>query len=98
MFVIFSFQSDQKAVSLKDELEQILPQLEEMRKRKSERRNQFLEVLEAIQKISDELNGYGHSSSKVLLDETDLSLKKLEELNRQLHVLQQEQVSYFFLN
>ncbi|XP_022922792.1 65-kDa microtubule-associated protein 3-like [Cucurbita moschata] len=83
-------QSDQKAVSLKDELEQILPQLDEMRKRKSERSSQFLEVLDEIRKISDELNGYEHSVSKILLDETDLSLKKLDELNRQLHALQQE--------
>ncbi|CAK9318343.1 unnamed protein product [Citrullus colocynthis] len=83
-------QSDQKAVSLKDELKQILPQLDEMRKRKSERSNQFLEVLEEIQKISDELNGYEHSASKIMLDETDLSLKKLDELTKQLNALQQE--------
>ncbi|XP_038881306.1 65-kDa microtubule-associated protein 3-like isoform X2 [Benincasa hispida] len=61
-----------------------------MRKRKSERSNQFLEVLEEIQMISDELNGYEHSASKIVLDETDLSLKKLDELTRQLHALQQE--------
>ncbi|KAE8650436.1 65-kDa microtubule-associated protein 3 [Cucumis sativus] len=83
-------QSDQKAVSLKDELKQIHPLLDEMRKMKSERSNQFLEVLQEIQKVSDELNGCEHSASKIALDETDLSLKKLDELTRQLHALQQE--------
>lgn len=95
---MLSFQSDQKAVSLKDELKQILPQLDEMRKRKSERSNQFLEVLEEIQKISDELNGYEHSASKIMLDETDLSLKKLDELTKQLNALQQEKVGYLCSN
>lgn len=83
---------------MKDELKQILPQVDEMRKRKLERSNQFLEVLEEIQKISNELNGYEHSASKLVLEETDLSLKKLDELNRQLHELQQEKVACFCSN
>ncbi|XVE58677.1 hypothetical protein DITRI_Ditri04bG0187900 [Diplodiscus trichospermus] len=84
-------QSDQKAGSLKEELSKILPQLEEMKKRKIERRNQFLEVLEQIQKISTEICGSTESvSSKIIVDETDLSLRKLEELHRRLHELQKE--------
>ncbi|KAI7727664.1 hypothetical protein M8C21_001120 [Ambrosia artemisiifolia] len=38
-------QSDQNIQSLKAELGAILPELEEMRKRKSERKNQFIEVI-----------------------------------------------------
>ncbi|XP_022736876.1 65-kDa microtubule-associated protein 3-like [Durio zibethinus] len=84
-------QSDQNAGSLKEELSKILPQLEEMKKRKIERRNQFLEVLEQVQKITNEIYGYTDSvSSKTVVDETDLSLRKLEELHRQLHELQKE--------
>ncbi|XVF12377.1 hypothetical protein REPUB_Repub08aG0112200 [Reevesia pubescens] len=84
-------QSDQNAGSLKEELRKILPQLEEMKKRKIERRNQFIEVLEQIQKIANEIYGSTESvSSKTVLDETDLSLRKLEELHRQLHELQKE--------
>lgn len=84
-------QSDQNAGSLKEELKIILPQLEEMRKRKCERRQQFLEVLEQIQSIINELHrSKEHTSSKVVVDESDLSLRKLEELHRQLHALQQE--------
>lgn len=80
-------QSDQNPGSLKAELRTILPELEEMKKRKSERRNQFLEVLEQIQKIQMEI----HSTSlKTVLDETDLSLRKLEELHAQLQALEKE--------
>ncbi|XVF53985.1 hypothetical protein PTKIN_Ptkin05aG0144800 [Pterospermum kingtungense] len=84
-------QSDQNVGSLKEELGRILPQVEEMRKRKIERRNQFMEVLEQIQTITNEIYGSPESvSSEIVLDETDLSLRKLEELHRQLHELQKE--------
>ncbi|XP_012072590.1 65-kDa microtubule-associated protein 3 isoform X2 [Jatropha curcas] len=80
-------QADQNVGSLKKELQKILPQLEEMQKRKLDRRNQFLEVLAEIQKISNEIYG---SADHMVVDETDLSLKKLEELHRQLHAHQKE--------
>lgn len=93
------FQSDQNAGSLKEELSKILPQLEEMKKRKIERRNQFVEVLEQMQKITNEIYGSTESfSSKTVVDETDLSLRKLEELHRQLHELQTEKVNFPFFN
>ncbi|KAJ9553157.1 hypothetical protein OSB04_017202 [Centaurea solstitialis] len=80
-------QSDQNRGSLKAELRTILPELEEMKKRKSERRIQFLEVLEQIQKIQMEIYA---TSIKTVLDETDLSLRKLEELHAQLQALEKE--------
>ncbi|XP_076930185.1 65-kDa microtubule-associated protein 3-like [Bidens hawaiensis] len=80
-------QSDQKTKSLKAELRAILPELEEMRKRKSERKNQFLEVIEQIQRIQMEIYA---TSFKTVLDETDLSLRKLEELHVQLQALEKE--------
>lgn len=84
-------QADQNAGSLKEELRKIIPQLEEMRKRKSDRRNQFLEVLDQIREIANEIHGSTeHISSKTIVDESDLSLRKLEELHRQLHALQTE--------
>ena len=88
-----SLQSDQSAGSLKEELSKIIPQLEEMKKRKIERRNQFLGVVEEIQIISSEING-SSISSKIDVDETDLSLRRLEELHRQLHALQTEKVGW----
>ncbi|KAI7751580.1 hypothetical protein M8C21_004146 [Ambrosia artemisiifolia] len=80
-------QSDQNMKSLKAELRAILPELEEMRKRKSERKNQFIEVLEQIQKIQMEIYA---TSVKTVLDETDLSSRKLEELHVQLQALEKE--------
>ena len=70
--------------------------VEEMRKRKSDRRNQFLDVLQQIQEISNEIHGSTeYISSKIVVDENDLSLRKLEELHRQLHDLQKEKVELF---
>lgn len=81
---------------MKEELKKILPQLEEMRKRKSERRNQFLDALEEIRNISNEIQGSIGYIPSTTVDETDLSLRKLEELHRQLQALQKEKVKLFF--
>ncbi|CAL5404904.1 unnamed protein product [Camellia sinensis] len=84
-------QSDQNPGSLKEELSTILPQLEEMQKRKCDRRNQFVEVLEQIHKISNEIHRSSeYTPSSTVVDETDLSLRKLEELHRDLQALQKE--------
>ncbi|KAL4574866.1 hypothetical protein LXL04_021706 [Taraxacum kok-saghyz] len=81
-------QSDNKNYgSLKAELRAIIPELEEMKKRKVERRNQFLEVIEQIQKIKIEIYA---TNFKTVLDETDLSVRKLEELQAQLQALEKE--------
>lgn len=87
-------QSDQSHGSLKEELRTILPQLEEMQKRKLERRNQFFDVVQQVQKIRSEI----YASDKIhytspVVDETDLSLRKLEELQKELQALQKEKVS-----
>ncbi|KAG8639865.1 65-kDa microtubule-associated protein 3 isoform X2 [Manihot esculenta] len=80
-------QAEQKVESLKEELQRIISQLDEMQKRKLDRRNQFLEVLEEIQKISNDIY---EPAIHMYVDETNLSLRKLEELHRQLHALQKE--------
>lgn len=70
-----------------------------MRKRKSDRRNQFIEVQEQIQEISNEIYGSTeYMSSKMVVDDGDLSLRKLEELHRKLHELQKEKVELFFFH
>ncbi|KAJ0100034.1 hypothetical protein Patl1_19959 [Pistacia atlantica] len=84
-------QADQNIGSLKEELRRILPQVEEMRKRKIDRRNQFVDVLEQIQMIKNEIHGSAvYTSSKTVVDEADLSLRKLEEFHRELLELQKE--------
>ncbi|KAK1438666.1 hypothetical protein QVD17_04475 [Tagetes erecta] len=82
-------QCDQNSSSLKAELRAIIPELEEMRKRNSEKRNQFVEVLEQIQRIQMEIYTI---SFKTVLDETELSIRKLEELHVHLQALEKEKV------
>ncbi|KAK4358470.1 hypothetical protein RND71_020699 [Anisodus tanguticus] len=81
-------QADQSQGGLKAELRAILPELEEMRKRKSDRKNQFVEVMKQIQKIKNEI--YRSTLVSLIVDESDLSLRKLEELHTELHALQKE--------
>ncbi|XP_074565732.1 65-kDa microtubule-associated protein 3-like [Curcuma longa] len=83
-------QSNQKVGSLKEELKSITPQLEEMRKRKGERLNQFSEVMQQIRKISVEIMATEYNPSRHVVDESDLSIRKLEELCRFLESLQKE--------
>ncbi|XP_020105633.1 65-kDa microtubule-associated protein 3-like [Ananas comosus] len=83
-------QSTQNAGSLKEELKAITPQLEEMQKRKTERWNQFLEVIEQIRKITFEIGPTDYTPAKLVVDESDLSTRKLEELHKQLQCLQKE--------
>ncbi|XP_051142490.1 65-kDa microtubule-associated protein 3-like [Andrographis paniculata] len=84
-------QSDQCTGSLKAELRAILPEIEEMRKRKSDRKNQFIEVLKEIEQIKHEIYGAGVCvPHDISVEETDLTLKKLDELQRELHALQAE--------
>ncbi|XP_054788068.1 65-kDa microtubule-associated protein 3 isoform X2 [Prosopis cineraria] len=88
---IHTRQPDKNAGSLREELEIVLPELEEMRKRRSDRRNQFIEVQEQMQGISNEIYGPRESAPiKSIIEESDLTLRKLEELHRQLHTLQKE--------
>ncbi|XLR34565.1 hypothetical protein S83_062465, partial [Arachis hypogaea] len=57
--------------------------LEEMRKLKTERKKQFLEVLYQLQNISTEL--YGSKGANVYLDENNLTLERLKELQRKFN-------------
>ncbi|XP_027929558.1 65-kDa microtubule-associated protein 3-like isoform X2 [Vigna unguiculata] len=77
--------------SLKKAREKVVSQLEEMRKLKTEKKKQFAEVLYQLKNISIELHG-----SKVVndhLDENNLSLKRLQELKKQLLQLQNEKAN-----
>ena len=69
----------------------ITPALQEMRIRKEERVNQFLDVQTQIQKITSEIAGRSEYSS-VVVNENDLSLKKLEEFQNELQRLRNEKV------
>lgn len=67
-----------------------------MRKRKNDRWNQFLEVIDQIHRISIEIRSAEYTPSKVAMDESDLSTRRLEELHRQLQSLQKEKVGTIY--
>lgn len=97
LIVDICLQLDWNAIGgLRSELETIIPLLEKMQKRKVERKNQFFEVLNQVEKISNEICGSVEDSAyKMVVDETDLSLKRLEELHAQLLDYQNEKVFNF---
>ncbi|MED6210444.1 hypothetical protein PIB30_064176 [Stylosanthes scabra] len=77
--------------SLKKGRELVVLQLEETRKLKTERKKQFLEVLYQLQNISTEL--HGSNGAIAYLDENNLSLERLEELQRKLVQFQNEKAN-----
>lgn len=60
--------------------------------KKVERLNHFIEVMEQIRKISLEIMPSGCNPLKLAVDESDLSTRRLEDLYRQLELLQKEKV------
>uniref|UniRef100_A0A0D9WJH0 Uncharacterized protein n=1 Tax=Leersia perrieri TaxID=77586 RepID=A0A0D9WJH0_9ORYZ len=83
-------QSNQKACGLREELSAIVPYLEEMKRKKIERWNQFLDVVGRIKKISSEIRPANFIPFEVPVDQSDLSLRKLEELRVELQSLDKE--------
>ncbi|KAJ6703135.1 PROTEIN REGULATOR OF CYTOKINESIS 1 PRC1-RELATED [Salix viminalis] len=76
--------------TLKEQLDAITPALREMRLRKEQRMNQFRSVQGQIQKICAEIAGqsvYDDSITNVIVNENDLSLKKLDEYQIELQRL-----------
>lgn len=86
-------QSDQNPETLKAELRKILPEIEEMRKKKIDRKNEVFQVLFEVQSIKNEIcSSDGFRSNEPASDEADLSTKRLEELHKELQALQKEKV------
>ncbi|KAK3036137.1 hypothetical protein RJ639_031718 [Escallonia herrerae] len=73
------------------EVTAINQQLEVMRARKYERRSKFVEVLDQIRNISNEICQSSEESIRLtVIDESDLSLKRLDELQSHLLALEKE--------
>ncbi|KAK3443328.1 hypothetical protein EUGRSUZ_B03489 [Eucalyptus grandis] len=83
---------EKMAGTLKEQLDSITPALRDMQLRKEERLKQFRAVQGQIQKISAEIAGQSEydSSSNVIINESDLSQKKLEEYQNELQRLHSE--------
>ncbi|XP_042443348.1 65-kDa microtubule-associated protein 3-like [Zingiber officinale] len=83
-------QPAQRAGSLKEELKSITLQLDEMRMRKDEKLKNFLHVMEQLRSISIEIMPNECSPSKLVVDESDLSTRKLQEMCSHLELLQEQ--------
>lgn len=82
--------------NLKEELENVTVQLEELRRKKSERMNRFKEVIDELLSLSFQLGDSTDYLKQLGAEEADPSLHKLEELRRQLAQLQNEKVGFTF--
>ncbi|KAL3851172.1 hypothetical protein ACJIZ3_013054 [Penstemon smallii] len=76
--------------TIKEQLEAIAPALEKLWKQKDERIEEFSDVQSQIQKICAEITGTSEKVDSPAVDESDLSLKKLDEFNAHLQDLQKE--------
>ncbi|CAI9784122.1 unnamed protein product [Fraxinus pennsylvanica] len=76
--------------TIKEQLAAIAPALEKLWKLKEERIKEFSDVQSQIQMICAEIVGDSKHSESPAVDETDLSLKKLDEFHAQLQDLQKE--------
>ncbi|KAI9080838.1 hypothetical protein K1719_037147 [Acacia pycnantha] len=86
---------EKRAGTLREQLDSITPALKEMRLRKEERVGKFRNVQSQIQKLSAEIAGNSDitvttPSSNIVVNENDLSLKKLDEFNNEFQRLHNE--------
>ncbi|KAJ4843351.1 hypothetical protein Tsubulata_038463 [Turnera subulata] len=78
-------------VNLKEEVQGVSPLLEEMRRRREERKRLFVDVVDGLRDLSFEIFGSAEDDMcRLVVEGADLSVKKLEELQRRLCELQDE--------
>ncbi|CAH1451014.1 unnamed protein product [Lactuca virosa] len=83
--------SEKTGGTIKEQLAAIAPALEQLWKQKKERIEEFSDVQTQIQKICGEIAGSSErATGNQGVDESDLSLKKLDEFHDQLQQLQKE--------
>ncbi|KAJ8754884.1 hypothetical protein K2173_015396 [Erythroxylum novogranatense] len=76
--------------TIKEQLAAIAPALEQLLIQKEERLKEFSDVQSQIKKICGEIAGNFKTNETPVIDEADLSLKKLDEYQVQLQELQKE--------
>ncbi|KAF5178458.1 65-kDa microtubule-associated protein [Thalictrum thalictroides] len=79
--------------TIKEQLEAITPMVKQLWKQKEERTKEFADVQLQIQKLCGEISGnlkLSEELGKPMVDETDLSLKRLEGFHSHLQELQRE--------
>ena len=85
--------------NLKQQISAIKPILEDLRSKKEQRIKEFSETQFQIVRICAEIAGNEQSikSADPLVNERDLTVKKLGELKAHLHELQNEKVHFFLI-
>jgi protein regulator of cytokinesis 1 len=81
---------EKRTGTLREQLATIRPQVEALRQKKEDRAKQFLEVKTQIANICGEIAATPAAGFYLNGGDQDMSLRKLEEYNSQLQVLQQE--------
>lgn len=76
--------------TIKEQLAAVAPTLNKLMKLKEERIKEFSDVQSQIQKICGEIAGTSEQVEHLIVDESDLSLKKLDEFQSHLQELQKE--------
>uniref|UniRef100_A0A5B7AHU9 Putative microtubule-associated protein 1-like n=1 Tax=Davidia involucrata TaxID=16924 RepID=A0A5B7AHU9_DAVIN len=76
--------------TIKEQLAALAPVLEQLWKQKEEKIKEFSDVQSQIQKICGEISGSNEQVGSPVVNEADLSLKKLDEFQSQLQELQKE--------
>ncbi|XP_023005347.1 65-kDa microtubule-associated protein 1-like [Cucurbita maxima] len=76
--------------TIKEQLAAIAPALEQLWKQKEKRVKEFFDVQSEIQKICGEITGSLNISENPVVDESQLSVEKLDEYHCQLQELQKE--------
>ncbi|KAE9458317.1 hypothetical protein C3L33_09802, partial [Rhododendron williamsianum] len=84
------FTPDKSSGTIKEQLAAVAPTLEQLWKQKEDRIKDFFDVQSQIQKIRGEIVGTSGQVGSPVVDEADLSLKKLDEFKSQLQELQKE--------
>lgn len=87
----FDLQPDRTSGTIKEQLATIAPVLDQLWKQKAERVKEFSDVQSHIQKICAEIAG-SEQAGVPAVDESDLSLKKLDEFQAKLQELHKEKV------
>ncbi|KAL0874010.1 hypothetical protein Bca101_023715 [Brassica carinata] len=82
---------DKTSGMIKEQLSAIAPALEQFWQQKEERVREFSGVQSQIQKICQEIVG-GLNNGPLVVDESDLSLKRLDEYKSKIQELQKEKV------
>lgn len=90
----FFVQPESASGTIKEQLAAIAPALEQLWKQKEKRVKEFFDVQSEIQKICGEITGSLNISENPVVDESQLSVEKLDEYHCQLQELQKEKVSF----